>query len=92
MLRVGIAIADEEPVEDRLRRQFVRGHGACQSLVGEAVEDAFRRLIDPSIENEFTALSKEKADEEAIHVFAENLRQLLLSAPLGQKQIGRAHV
>lgn len=80
-------IADEEPVEDRLRRQFVRGHGACQSLVGEAVEDAFRRLIDPSIENEFTALSKEKADEEAIHVFAENLRQLLLSAPLGQKRV-----
>ena len=87
VLRVGIAIADEEPVEDRLRRQFVRGHGACQSLVGEAVEDAFRRLIDPSIENEFTALSKEKADEEAIHVFAENLRQLLLSAPLGQKRV-----
>ena len=55
--------------------------------MGEAVEDAFRRLIDPSIENEFTALSKEKADEEAIHVFAENLRQLLLSAPLGQKRV-----
>ena len=87
VLRVGIAIADEDPVEDRLRRQFVRGRGACQSLVGEAVEDAFRRLIDPSIENEFTALSKEKADEEAIHVFAENLRQLLLSAPLGQKRV-----
>lgn len=87
ILRVSIGIDDEE-TELKLHRQFVRGgNGACQQLVGEAVEDAYKRLIQPSIENEFAALSKEKADEEAIHVFAENLRQLLLSAPLGQKRV-----
>lgn len=87
VLRVGIGLEDEENVEERLLRQFVRGRGACQNLVAEAVGDAYKRLIDPSIENEFATLSKEKADEEAIRVFAENLRQLLLSAPLGQKRV-----
>ena len=53
----------------------------------EAVDDSYKRLIEPSIENEFAARSKEKADEEAIKVFAENLRQLLMSAPLGQKRV-----
>lgn len=86
ILRVGIGIDGEETTE-KLRRQFVRGRGACQNIVGEAVDDAYKRLISPSIENEFAALSKEKADEEAISVFAENLRQLLLSAPLGQKRV-----
>ena len=60
---------------------------ACQRLVSEAVEDGYKRLLLPSIETEFMNLSKEKADEEAIRVFAENLRQLLLSAPLGQKRV-----
>ena len=86
ILRVSISIGGEECI-DRLNRQFVHGRGACQTLVAEAVEDSFKRLINPSIENEFAGLSKERADEEAIKVFTENLRQLLLSAPLGQKRV-----
>ena len=86
ILRVSITIDGEECIS-RLTRQFVRGHGVCQSLVTQAVEDSFKRLINPSIENEFAALSKERADEEAIKVFTENLRQLLLSPPLGQKRV-----
>ena len=86
ILRVSITIDSEECIS-RLTRQFVRGHGVCQTLVSQAVEDSFRRLINPSIENEFAALSKERADEEAIKVFTENLRQLLLSPPLGQKRV-----
>ena len=86
ILRVSITIDGEECIS-RLTRQFVRGHGVCQTLVSQAVEDSFKRLINPSIENEFATLSKERADEEAIKVFTENLRQLLLSPPLGQKRI-----
>ena len=86
ILRVSISIDGEECI-DRLNRHFVHGRGACQTLVAEAVEDSFKRLINPSIENEFAGLSKERADEEAIKVFTENLRQLLLSAPLGQKRV-----
>ena len=86
VLRVSITIDSEECIS-RLTRQFVRGHGVCQTLVTQAVEDSFKRLINPSIENEFAAFSKERADEEAIKVFTENLRQLLLSAPLGQKRV-----
>ena len=86
ILRVSIMIDGEECIA-RLTRQFVRGHGVCQTLVSQAVEDSFKRLINPSIENEFAALSKERADEEAIKVFTENLRQLLLSPPLGQKRV-----
>ena len=86
ILRVSITIDGEECIA-RLTRQFVRGHGVCQTLVSQAVEDSFKRLINPSIENEFAALSKERADEEAIKVFTENLRQFLLSPPLGQKRV-----
>ena len=86
ILRVSITIDSEECIA-RLTRQFVRGHGVCQTLVSQAVEDSFKRLINPSIENEFATLSKERADEEAIKVFTENLRQLLLSPPLGQKRV-----
>ena len=86
ILRVSITIDGEECIA-RLTRQFVRGHGVCQTLVTQAVEDSFKRLINPSIENEFAALSKDRADEEAIKVFTENLRQLLLSPPLGQKRV-----
>ena len=86
ILRVSISIDSGECVT-RLTRQFVRGHGVCQTLVSQAVEDSFKRLINPSIENEFATLSKERADDEAIKVFTENLRQLLLSAPLGQKRV-----
>ena len=86
ILRVSISIDSGECVT-RLTRQFVRGHGVCQTLVNQAVEDSFKRLINPSIEKEFATLSKERADDEAIKVFTENLRQLLLSAPLGQKRV-----
>ena len=86
VLRVSITIDDDEAV-NRLQRSFVRGHGACQRLVADAVEDGYKRLLLPSIETEFSNLSKQRADDEAIRVFAENLRQLLLSAPLGQKRV-----
>ena len=86
ILRVSITIDDEEAVS-RLQRNYVRGNGACQRLVAEAVEDGYKRLLYPSIETEFANISKEKADEEAIKVFTENLRQLLLGAPLGQKRV-----
>ena len=86
ILRISLTIDDDEAIQ-RLQRNYVRGNGPCQRLVGEAVEDGYKRLLQPSIETEFTNLSKEKADEEAIRVFAENLRQLLLSAPLGQKRV-----
>ena len=86
ILRVSISIDSGECVT-RLTRQFVRGHGVCQTLVSQAVEDSFKRLINPNIEKEFATLSKERADDEAIKVFTENLRQLLLSAPLGQKRV-----
>lgn len=87
VLKITITPADEEECTDRLKRQFVRGNSACSAQVEEAVEDAYKRLLKPAIETEFSALSKEKADEEAIRVFAENLRQLLLAAPLGQKRV-----
>ena len=85
-LRVSITIDDDGAIS-RLQRNYVRGQGACQRLVAEAVEDGYKRLLCPSIETEFSNLSKEKADEEAIKVFTENLRQLLLGAPLGQKRV-----
>ncbi len=86
ILRVSIS-ADDERCTDRLKRHYVHGYGDCQTLVGEAVDDAFKRLLKPSIETEFAALSKQKANVEAIVVFADNLRQLLLAAPLGQKRV-----
>ena len=86
ILRISISPDDEECIE-RLKRHYVFGNTPCGRLVAEAVEDGYKRLLKPAIENEFSALSKEKADEEAIHVFAENLRQLLLGAPLGQKRV-----
>ena len=86
ILRVKITVDDEEAV-GRLKRHYVRGNGPCQKLVAEAVEDGYKRLLQPSIETEFAALSKEQADEQAIHVFTANLRQLLLGAPLGQKRV-----
>lgn len=85
ILRVSISI-DSEEATTKLKRRYVQGIGTCQTYMSEAIDDAFKRLINPSIENEFASISKEKADEEAIHVFAENLKQLLLVAPLGQKR------
>lgn len=86
ILRVNIKTDDEE-CSERLKRNYVKGSGPCQQLVAQAVEDGYKRLLEPSIETEFANKSKEQADEEAIHVFAENLRQLLLDAPLGQKRV-----
>ena len=86
ILRVSITIEDDDAIE-RLQRHYVHGKGACQQLVAEAVADGYKRLLLPSIETEFANLSKERADAEAIRVFAENLRQLLLAAPLGQKRV-----
>ena len=87
ILKVTISPEEDEECTDRLERQFVRGNGECSSQVAEAVKDAYKRLLKPAIETEFSAISKEKADEEAIRVFAENLRQLLLAPPLGQKRV-----
>ena len=94
ILRVSITIDDEEAIE-KLQRQWkthpltppVREVSGCARWVLDAVADGYKRLLCPSIENEFAASSKERADEEAIRVFAENLRQLLLGAPLGQKRV-----
>ena len=86
MLKVSISPDDEECIE-RLERQFVRSNNECGRQVAEAVQDAYKRLLKPSIETEFAAITKEKADEEAIRVFVENLRQLLLAPPLGKKRV-----
>ena len=86
ILRISISPDDNEALE-RLKRHYVYGNTPCGQLVSEAIDDGYKRLLKPSIETEFAALSKQKADEEAIRVFAENLRQLLLGAPLGQKRV-----
>lgn len=87
ILKVSITPSDETECTDRLERRFVRGNNECSRQVCEAVNDAYKRLLKPAIETEFAALSKEKADDEAILVFAGNLRQLLLAPPLGQKRV-----
>lgn len=87
ILKVSIAPAEDDLCTERLQRQFMRGNNACSQQVAEAVADAYKRLLKPAIETEFFGSSKEKADEEAIRVFAGNLRQLLLAAPLGQKRV-----
>lgn len=85
-LRVAIS-PEEDRALDRLDRIFLKGDNECTGIVADAISDAYKRLLKPSIETEFAKLSKEKADEEAIRVFVENLRQLLLAAPLGQKRV-----
>lgn len=87
ILKVSITPSDETECTDRLERRFVRGNNECSRQVCEAVNDAYKRLLKPAIETEFAALSKEKADDEAIRVFAGNLRQLLFAPPLGQKRV-----
>lgn len=78
---------DSELCIERLEGLFVKNATASAAQVNEAVRDGYKRLLKPSIETEFAALSKEQADDEAIRVFTENLRQLLLAAPLGQKRV-----
>ena len=85
-LRVSIS-PDDENCMDSLNKRFVKSRNDASAQVEEAVKDSYKRLLKPSIETEFTSLSKEKADKQAIKVFAENLRQLLLSPPLGQKRV-----
>ena len=96
ILRLSIDPVDDDECVERLISKYVlsryeargaRNGNTCGSLVAEAIEDGYKRLLKPSIETEFSNLSKEQADDEAIRVFAENLRQLLLSAPLGQKRV-----
>ena len=83
-LKLSLSLSDPEA---RLVRMFVRGDSPARRLVESAVRDSFRRLIVPSIENECLATAKQRADDEAIRVFADNLRQLRLSAPLGRRRV-----
>lgn len=85
-LRVSISSDDERNL-DRIYPLFVKGQTESSKIVYEAVKDGYKRLIKPSMESEFTTSSKEKADEEAIKVFAENLKQLLMASPLGEKRV-----
>lgn len=85
-LKVGIAINDDRAI-DNICRIVVKGSGKASMLVEEAAKDSFKRLVKPSIETEFAALSKSKADDEAIDMFAQNARQLLFAPPLGHKRI-----
>ncbi|MCQ2295440.1 MAG: RNA-binding transcriptional accessory protein [Bacteroidales bacterium] len=87
VLRVHVQSEDDQPAFDALERQFVSGRYESSEQVRMAIHDGYKRLLAPSIETEFYNLLKEKADKEAIRVFAENLRQLLLASPLGQKRI-----
>lgn len=86
ILRVGISPDDEACVES-LSRFTVKGKNESSKIVGQALSDSYKRLIKPSIETEFASASKQKADDEAIRVFAQNLHQLLLAPPLGQKRV-----
>lgn len=85
-LRVSIS-PDDSICLERLEQQFIRNNNTSARLVSEAIKDGYKRLLKPSIETEFSASSKEKADDEAIRIFAENLKQLLLAPPLGEKRI-----
>lgn len=87
-LRVSIA-PDEDTALERLDKRFIKGDNdnEATNYVADAIEDSYKRLLRPSIETEFSTISKEKADNDSIHVFTENLRQLLLAAPLGEKRV-----
>ena len=86
VLKVSITI-DGVECSEKIKRQYLHGRGECADVISDAVDDGLKRLLMPQIETEFAAISKEQADKEAIKVFAENLRQLLLGAPLGQKRV-----
>lgn len=85
-LRINIS-ADDTICADKIKRLYIKGRSECSKLLSEAIDDALKRLLKPSIETEFAVSSKKLADKAAINVFAENLRQLLLAAPLGQKRV-----
>ena len=84
-LSINIELDDDAFIQ-RIARFFIKSNGKAAQLIHEAIEDGYKRLLFPAIKNEVLALTKEQADAEAIKVFAENLRQLLLAAPLGQKR------
>lgn len=86
ILKVSITPDDDTAIE-RLQQIFIKSSGETSNLVDKAIKDSYKRLLRPSIESEFAAASKEKADNEAIRIFAENVRQLLLAPPLGQKRV-----
>jgi uncharacterized protein len=85
-LRIGISPNEETAIE-LIENKYVKGMSNCNEQIKKAIKDAYRRLLQPSLESEFRTALKQKGDEEAINVFAENLRQLLLSSPLGSKRI-----
>lgn len=85
-LKVNLEIEEEKALEG-IEKIVVKGNNECTSQVRMAVKDAYKRLLFPSIEAEYMSLAKQKADTEAIRVFAENLRQLLLASPLGNKRV-----
>jgi uncharacterized protein len=86
VLRMTISPAEEDALAI-IEKQYLRVNNEAAEQVKKAIKDAYRRLLQPSLESEFRMMLKNKADEEAINVFAENLRQLLLSSPLGSKRI-----
>jgi protein Tex len=86
ILNLNLAGPDQD-VLDKLDRRFIKGNNACARQVTLAIQDGYKRLLMPAMENEMRAEAKKRADEEAIRVFAENMRQLLLAAPLGQKRV-----
>lgn len=86
VLRVSITPVDND-CTDAMERILIHSNGECADIIKYSIADGYKRLLKPSIENEFAALSKQKADEEAIRVFAQNLHQLLLAPPLGQKRV-----
>jgi len=85
-LKVKVTV-DEEKALEKIERIFVKSNNECSVLMSKAIKDSYKRLIQPSLENEFLSKTKEEADKDAIKVFAENLRQLLLLPPLGQKRV-----
>ena len=85
-LKVSVS-PESEPALERLNRFFVKGRTAASEQISQAIDDAYKRLLAPSIENEVASATREKAETEAIRVFTSNLRQLLLSSPLGQKRV-----
>ncbi|MBR5512052.1 MAG: RNA-binding transcriptional accessory protein [Bacteroidaceae bacterium] len=86
ILRLSVSV-EPEYILEQLSRHFIKRNSATRKYMTAAIEDGYKRLLEPSIENETKNVAKERADDEAIAVFAENLRQLLLSAPLGQKRV-----
>ncbi len=86
VLKVGVEV-EKEDIESRLERSFIKNSSETRDIMQKAIKESVKRLIYPSIENQILSQAKERADEEAIAVFAENLRQLLLSSPLGEKRV-----